>query len=115
VARREFSAKTRQQAYERAGGHCETCTAPLRPGHIHYDHVLPDWMGGEPTLGNCAVLCTACHGAKTAGEDVPRIAKAKRQRINHVGAQVKRGPPIPGSKRSPWKRRMDGTIVPRKG
>ena len=114
MARREFSARVKTQAWERAGGHCQKCTALLYPGRTHYDHVLPDWLGGEPTLDNCEVLCTSCHSEKTATEDVPRIAKTKRQRANHIGARVKSGPPIPGSKRSPWKRRMDGTIVPRK-
>lgn len=115
MSRREFPAKVRVAAYERSGGACEACRAPLQPGRIHYDHVIPDALGGEPTLSNCEVLCTPCHGQKTATGDVPRIAKMKRQRANHIGARVKTGPPIPGSKRSPWKRKMDGTIVPRKG
>lgn len=115
MARREFTAKVKVAAYERAGGACEACHAALQPGRMHYDHVIPDALGGEPTLSNCEVLCTACHSAKTTTGDVPRIAKMKRQRVNHLGAQVKKGPPIPGSKRSPWKRRMDGTIVPRRG
>lgn len=111
--RREFSAKVKQAAYERAEGHCESCTAPLSPGHVHYDHVIPDALGGEPTLENCACICTPCHSRKTAKEDVPRISKMKRQRANHIGARTSRCPAIPGSKRSPWKRKMDGSIVRR--
>lgn len=83
--RREFPAKVKVAAFRRANGHCEKCTARLVPGKLAYDHVLPDWLGGEPTLSNCEVLCDACHGAKTSGEDVPRIAKAKRQRASHLG------------------------------
>lgn len=107
--RREFPAKVKQAAYERSGGHCESCTAPLSPGHIHYDHVIPDGLGGEPVLDNCACICSACHGRKTAKQDVPRIAKAKRQRADHIGAKSKTRRPMPGSRASGWKRRMDGT------
>ena len=108
--RREFSAKVKQAAFERSGGYCESCTAPLSPGHIHYDHVIPDALGGDPTLDNCACICSACHGRKTSKSDVPRIAKMKRQRSQHIGAKSKSGPPLPGSRRSGWKRKMDGAI-----
>ena len=70
--RREFTARVKVQAYERSGGRCEACGAALMPGRIHYDHVVPDALGGWPTIENCAVLCTACHGAKTTRQDVPR-------------------------------------------
>lgn len=93
MTRREFPAKVRVAAFQRANGHCEGCTAHLVPGKFAYDHQLPDWLGGEPVLSNCRVLCDACHGAKTSGEDVPRIAKTKRQRAKHAGirppAQIK--------------------------
>jgi 5-methylcytosine-specific restriction protein A len=110
MSRREFPAKIRVAAFERANGHCEGCTARLVTGKFHYDHVLPDALGGEPTLANCAVLCTACHGAKTAKGDVPQIAKMKRQRTAHIGARTRSGAPMPGSKASPWKRKMNGTV-----
>jgi 5-methylcytosine-specific restriction protein A len=85
MTRREFPARVRVAAFQRANGHCEGCTVHLTPGKFAYDHDLPDWLGGEPILSNCKVLCDACHGAKTAGGDVPRIAKAKRQRAAHAG------------------------------
>lgn len=87
MARREFTAKVKEIAKARAGGHCEGCTAPLTVGKFAYDHILPCALGGEPTLQNCAVLCTNCHGAKTAKEDVPRIAKAVRTSRKHINAR----------------------------
>jgi 5-methylcytosine-specific restriction endonuclease McrA len=101
--RREFSAKVMLAAYERAAGSCEGCGLPLHVGRFHYDHILPDALGGTPTLDNCQVLCVACHGKKTAGTDVPRIAKAKRVRAKHLGIRK------PSSFRG-W-RRFDGTPV----
>lgn len=83
--RREFSAKVKADAFTRAAGRCEGCTARLFVGKFAYDHVIPDAMGGEPTLENCKVLCLACHGEKTAGVDVPAIAKVKRIRQRHLG------------------------------
>lgn len=105
MSRREFPARVRVAAFERANGHCEKCTARLHVGKFHYDHRIPDALDGEPTLENCVVLCVNCHGVKTRGEDVPRIAKAKRQRRKHIGATR---PKRPWPKRSfptranPW-------------
>ncbi|MEZ2410494.1 HNH endonuclease [Bosea sp. RCC_152_1] len=83
--RREFSRKTRAQAFERSKGHCEACGAHLMPGKFRYDHILPDALGGEPTLENCKVQCVTCDAPKTAA-DVTRIRKADRQRDKHTGA-----------------------------
>jgi len=89
-ARREFSAKVKVAAFERAKGFCEECTAYLYPGKFHFDHIRPDGLLGEPTLKNCAVLCVNCHSAKTQGEDMPRIVKARHQHRAFIGAKTKR-------------------------
>ncbi len=112
MSRREFSAKVKVAAFQRANGHCEKCTAHLMPGRFAYDHVLPDALGGEPVLENCAVLCSACHGSKTASGDVPRIAKMKRQRAGHIGARTT-SRPMPGSRASGLRKRMNGEVVRR--
>jgi 5-methylcytosine-specific restriction enzyme A len=109
MMRREFPAKVKVAAYERSGGKCEACKADLRPGRFAYDHVIPDGLGGSPTIENCAVLCNACHAVKTTGQDVPSIAKAKRVQAKHIGAKVKRA--WPGADK--WKRKLDGTLVRR--
>ena len=104
--RQEFSTKVRLAAYDRAAGHCEGCTAPLRPGKYAYDHRIPAGLDGPPTLENCQVLCDACHSPKTRHEDVPTIAKSKRVRAKHAGAKMH------GGGFRGW-RRFDGTIVRR--
>ncbi len=103
MPRREFSAKVKVAAFQRSGGLCEKCGARLAPGNVHYDHVLADWLGGEPVLENCEALCRACHGVKTATQDVPTIARVKRKAAAHVGAKAKSRHPLPGGKGSPWK------------
>lgn len=109
--RREFPARVRIAAYERCKGLCEECTARLVTGAFHYDHILPDALGGEPTLENVAVLCRACHGSKTAGQDVPRIAKADREKVRHIGAKPPSRTPLPGGRGSKFKRTIDGRTV----
>ena len=111
MARQEFTRKVREQAFLRSGGNCEGCGAHLYVGKFEYDHRIPCALGGEPTLGNCVVLCTNCHGAKTAKEDVPRIAKAVRGHAKHIGAKPPSRNPIPGSRNTPYRKRMDGTVV----
>ena len=91
MTRREFSRAVMAAAAERAKGHCEQCTRKLLSGDFHFDHVIPDALGGEPTLENCAVLCRSCHAAKTTKGDVPRIAKMKRQRAAHIGRKRMNG------------------------
>ncbi len=87
--RREFPAKVKVAAFERAGGRCEDCTAIIRHG-AHYDHRVPDALNGQPTLENCRLLCRTCHALKTNTEDIPKIAKSKRTRAKHVNAREKR-------------------------
>lgn len=112
MARREFPAKVRVAAFERAKGCCEKCGVHLTAGKIDYDHILADWLGGEPTLENCAVLCRSCHrgaGGKTA-EDAKVIAKVKRVRARHIGAKPPSRRPI-GDPR--FIRKLDGRCIPR--
>jgi hypothetical protein len=45
-------------------------------------------------------------------DDHRRAAKAKRQKILHIGAHAAKCP-LPCGKASPWKRKVSGQIVPR--
>lgn len=109
MKRREFSRKIRAAAILRAGGRCEACMAKLKVREGEVDHILPDALGGEPTLENAQVLCSVCHKAKTA-DDVRRVRKADRQRDKHTGAFKASSRPIPGSKASGIRKRMDGSV-----
>lgn len=91
MSRQEFPKAVKVAAFKRSGGRCEACTAELFPGNVQYDHVIADGLGGEPTLENCAAICRACHGEKTAKSDVPAIAQAKRREASHVNANKRKG------------------------
>jgi len=85
MSRLEFSATIKRKAFDRAAGKCEKCSAPISPGKVEYDHILPCALGGKAELANCMAICVPCHKEKTAA-DVGRIRKADRQRNRHVGA-----------------------------
>jgi len=111
--RREFSNRTRLQAWERAGGRCEECGVKLHVGdRREYDHRIPCELGGDNSLGNCVLLCGPCHRAKTSTQDAPTIAKAKRVAGKHSGAHRPRSR-LPGSRGDTIKRKINGTVVPR--
>lgn len=112
--RNEFSVETMRQAWARCkapdGEHrCEHCTSILTAGRIDYDHVVPNALGGEPTLANCAVLCRTCHRLKTSNQDIPSISKAKVQNEKHFGMRKKGR----GFGYGNLRKRMDGTVVER--
>lgn len=102
MSRKEFPRKVRLAAFARANGCCEKCTRKLIGGEVpEYDHILPDALGGKPTLENCQILCAGCHAIKTGKEDVPRIRKSDRQRAAAIGAKVNKGTPMKGPKFTP--------------
>ena len=97
----EFTAKTRDQAHDRAEGRCEwmeagfRCEAILGPGNCEYDHRIPWAISRDSSLSNCWVLCRAHHALKTARDDAPWIAKTRHQRQAHNGSKVSKYAPIP--------------------
>jgi 5-methylcytosine-specific restriction protein A len=111
VKRDEFTRKVKTEAYERSGGRCENCGTILKPGGFDYDHDKTDYFLGRGVLENCRVLCTACHRTKTFTRDVPAIAKSRRIRAKQAG--IKRRSRFAGSRDSPLKKRIDGTVVRR--
>jgi hypothetical protein len=80
--RKEFPQSVRKAAFRRC---CQPdgipkCEAPgcgkvIRAGHLRYEHLDPDGLGGEPTLENCGAWCDVCSTAKDK-IDNPRMAKA---------------------------------------
>ena len=119
MPRRECSAATRRAAWDRANGRCEgmveglfgdvRCSAPIDLGEFHYDHINPEWLSFDNDLANCQVLCRECHRIKTKG-DVKTIAKVKRIQDKRIKARRPRGRPMMGTKRSGFRKRMDGRV-----
>lgn len=109
MSRREFSKAVKRAAFERAGGKCEDCGMPLMLV-VEYDHATPDYMGGEPTLENCVCLCRICHKSKTARD---RPVNDRTRRITDRNIGIRKRSTFAGSRDSPWKKKIDGRVVPR--
>ena len=113
--RKEFSRKTMRQAFERARGRCERCQIVLRPGmRREYDHRITDYHSKRNDLYNCQVLCQNCHALKTK-KDRKHIAKSERVLYTGAGVRSKtlKGKPMPGTKASGIKKKLDGTVLKR--
>lgn len=86
IPRREFPAEVQREALRRSGGFCEMegCGARLTRHKYVFDHVIPDAMGGKPTLENCQCICALCHAVKTR-QDQSDLAEMKRREDDHFG------------------------------
>lgn len=99
------------------GGRCAgPCGKKIRPGdRPEADHIESLENGGTNDFENFQILCGACHALKTPA-DRKAAAKTRATITAHVvpSAQKKgRGPPMPGSKRSPYKQKITGEWVRR--
>lgn len=104
--RAEFTKATKLARFEHAKGCCETCGNKIITT-AEYDHFVPAAIGGANEFDNCRVLCVKCHRLKTSTIDVPQISKSVR--IAEKRAGVRKTRPMPGSRASPWKRKIDGS------
>ncbi len=75
------------------------------------DHVIALCNGGENRESNLAPALKDEHKKKTK-RDVAQKKKDRRVRSKHLGLSQPKSA-IPGSKNSKWKRKLDGTVVPR--
>jgi len=109
MKRQEFTTSVKEAAFERSGGICECgCKLPIQ-GRPDYDHYpKPAALGGPGTLDNCRVLDRKCHAKITREKDIPAIAKGKRI-VRKSRNTWTRSRPMPGSRASGWRRKMDGT------
>jgi hypothetical protein len=111
--RQEFPKSVKLVAWERCKGMCECdeCKGRLKVvGVAEFDHYpVPAALGGPGTLENCRVLSPKCHRRITSTKDQPTIAKAIRVHEKQIGARVSRTP-MPGGRRSKWRKRMDGRV-----
>lgn len=105
--RLEFSKAVKRQAFKRAGGACELCGGTLSKG-VEYHHVNEAFLGGGNRLRDCQVLCKPCHALVTRKRR-PEIDKTRRLADRQMGIKPKRKP-LTNPK---WKRKLDGTTVPR--
>lgn len=112
--RKRLTPRTRLAVWERHGGRCCLCNELIDGTRERWivEHVRALELGGEDAESNMAPAHESCAIEKTRG-DHHRAAKAKRVKARHIGIRKRKGPPIPGSRDSGWKRKMDGTLIRR--
>jgi 5-methylcytosine-specific restriction protein A len=101
------------RVFKRFDGICPKCTRKLQPGEWACDHIIAIINGGKNCESNLQPLCVSpCHSKKTR-EDVAEKSRVYRKATAHAGIKLKKSRPFPGSRRSNWKRKVDGTVVRR--
>lgn len=114
MSRRHMNTTRRAKIFKAADGVCHICGEKIDGTRERWDadHVIPLEISGDDSDDNLRPAHERCHRAKTSKEDVPTIAKCKRVAAKHNGSHKPKGT-LPGSKGSKWKRKVDGTVVPR--
>lgn len=102
--------RVRLRVLEKAGGRCEACTRKVGPAlPFEIDHRIRLADGGKHSEDNLQILCIECHAQKSGEE---KTAKAKRDRIikKRYGIGKPKRRPLPGTRASGIRKRMDGTV-----
>jgi 5-methylcytosine-specific restriction protein A len=105
--------RVRLRVFQRDGGTCQCgCTRRITPGTPWMtDHAVALVNGGQNRESNLRTLLVDCHARKTAGDVAEKSVVAKVAK-KHVGLHhAKR--PMPGSRRSPWRKKINGEVVRR--
>ena len=93
-------------------GRCHRCTRKII-GEIWYaEHLIALQNGGDNSKANWDVTCKNCFPLKNA-EDAGKAAKMRAVAVSCIVPRSQRQSkwkPIDGSKRSKYRKRMDGTV-----
>lgn len=115
MTRRHLSTRERLRLFNLHRGICHFCDGKIDGTREAWEvsHDTPLELGGADDDENMKPAHKKCHRAHTAEVDMPNIARAKRREAKHLGAKAKPCRPVPGSKCTPWKKKVDGTVVRR--
>lgn len=109
--RKSRNAKERARLFTLHGGICHLCGGRIGAGEAwEIEHVIEWALTHDDSDENVKPAHVKCHAAKT-GKRAAELAKVNRQREKFMGFRPKSKSPIPGSKSTKWKRKMNGEIV----
>ena len=104
--------RVKLRVFEHHNGICHITKRKIQAGEEwDCDHIIALCNGGENRESNLAPALKSAHRKKTA-QDVKQKAKDRRVRSKHLGIHQTKNP-LPGSKRSNLKRKVNGTVVAR--
>lgn len=102
--------RVRVRVFEKAGGKCQSCTRKINAGDSwDADHIVAIVNGGANKETNLQCLCGWCHEQKTKA-DVKQKSQVARAKNSHLGLKRRKGRPMPGTKASGIRRRMNGAV-----
>lgn len=108
--RKPLTRKQKLQMFIAADGMCCLCGFPINGVKEAWDeHINPLWLNGDNSAPNRAPAHEKCAKAKTAGESTDR-AKIRSTAEKHFGAKESKSRPMLGSKRSNFKKKMNGKV-----
>ena len=114
--RKALTPTQRLKLFEVHHGICALCKTEIRSGEKWIDeHLRALGLGGSNDMENRAPVHVACAKAKTNGEDIPRIAKAKRQKMAALGIKRENGPKLQsaGFAKTDKPRAIDKSAMPK--
>jgi 5-methylcytosine-specific restriction endonuclease McrA len=88
---------------------CQECTNKISNKRWICDHRTALINGGENRETNLGPIHEACDKTKTA-VDVALKSAVYRKTAKGVGISLRKGRPMPGSRGSGFRKRMDGTV-----
>jgi 5-methylcytosine-specific restriction endonuclease McrA len=111
TTRGALSPRRRLAVWEKTGGICVVCERRIDGARERWiaEHIRALELGGADALDNLGPAHDACARSKTQ-DDHQRAARAKRQKIRHLGAERPKRP-LPCGRRSRFKRKLTGEIV----
>lgn len=111
--RKPLTDQQKAKLFLEKGGRCHRCKRKLGPADIWTDeHVIALENGGTNDWSNRDITCSWCFKTKNA-EDHGKAAKSRAVAVAHIvptSQRQKTGKPMPGTKRSGWKKKIDGTV-----
>lgn len=102
--------RVRLRVYFAANGKCAECGRKPRAGEKpECDHVIAICNGGQNRESNLQNLCGWCHAQKTRA-DVGEKSLNRRVQSKNLGLHRPKGRPMPGTRASGIRKRMDGRV-----
>ena len=93
--RKPLTPRQRLKLFEEHNGKCAICGLQIKSGEKWIDeHLRALGLGGSNDLDNRAPVHVACADEKTRQQDMPRIVKAKRQKMAALGIKRETGQKI---------------------
>lgn len=123
MKRLEISKRTKLEVFQRAGGpgdlRCEKCGLNIGGKRFDYHHEIPEWVRNAPlserepiTADDVKLLGYECCHKDISAKDQKTMWHGKR--IVEKAARAKKSRnPLPGSRGSRMRIKMDGTVVDR--